>query len=206
MKTRTSGPSLTRGLLFAAASFLAASAWPAGDPGQPATDRNQIEGWMPRLVGTFRIEGIVESPGESAVSGSEAIGGKADCLPIQTQSVAPGRTSAVECFLEMTRAQSSGDTSTPHSAVILYGYDLAEIGVRFTQVDDDGVAESGTAKLFDDTLISTSPCARTKEKCIRSVRITAAADFKSVKMTMATEVDGKRTGGHQITLHRVTTP
>lgn len=186
-------------VVFATAVCLSAPAWAAGDGGKPASDIEQVEAWMPRLVGMFRLEGSVELPGEAGALAPAPVQGQADCRPIPTRAF--GRTPAVECFLELTWAQPSA-TPVSHPAVILLAYDLAEIGVRHMLVDDEGVAEAGTARLFNDTLVSTSGCARTRDKCVRSVRITAEPDLKAVEMTMDMEVAGKRTGGHQFTLHR----
>jgi hypothetical protein len=178
---------------------LSTPAWTAAEGGQPATDIEQVEAWMPRLVGMFRLEGSVEIPGDAGALNPAPVQGLADCRPIRTQAF--GRTPAVECFLEMSWAQTSAAPAS-HPAVILFAYDLAEIGVRHMLVDDEGVAEAGTARLFNHTLVSTSPCARTRDKCVRSVRIIAEPDLKVVKMTMDMEVAGKRTGGHQFTLYR----
>ncbi|MEO8314896.1 MAG: hypothetical protein ABI645_08895 [Pseudomonadota bacterium] len=173
-------------LAIAVVPFLAASA------AEPVGDQKLVERWLPRLAGAFRIDGSVELPGESEPLKRMSIVGKADCR----------RVGGVECFLDMTWDQSPDAKSTVHSATLLYAYDRAVNGIRYMQVDDDGVAEGGSGLLSGDTLVSTSPCARIARKCVSKLSVTAGLDLQSVKMELNMEVDGKRVGGYQLTLRR----
>jgi hypothetical protein len=195
--------------------FLVRPAWSADsrDPplrdGQQAASIEQVAAWLPRLVGKFRLEGSAEHAGESGPVKRESIRGQADCRSVAASSQVVGRAPGVECFLEMfwtPSAEAGGtpgqDTATPHSAVLLYGYELPVIGLRHMLVDDKGVAESGAGQLFNDTLVSASRCARIEGSCQRSVRITAGSDRRTVRMTMVMEADGKTAGSHELTLYR----
>jgi hypothetical protein len=173
-------------LVVAALPFLAASA------AEPIGDQKLVEKWMPRLAGTFRIEGSVELPGESGALKRVSILGKADCR----------RSGGVECFLDMTWEQSPDARSAVHSATLMFAHDRAINGIRFMQVDDDGVAEGGSGLLSGDTLVTTSPCARIAGKCVSKLSVTAGSDPNLVKMELTMEVNGKRVGGHQLTLRR----
>jgi hypothetical protein len=207
-------------LTVAALVFHAAPAWMADAkvPDQTAREQSRQPPWFTRLAGKFRLEGSLETPGESGPGERLSIGGKADCRGIRDSTrtifgAAGGALGAtgVECFLDMTRepqsaaesATSQQVTATRHMATLLYSIDLKAPGIMHMLVDDEGVAEGGTARLQDDMLVSESPCARIKGKCLRKVRITEP-DRQSLKMEVDIEVDGKRVGGQQLTLHRET--
>jgi hypothetical protein len=198
-------------------TLLAAPAWVADvkAPDQIRTEQSRQPPWFTRLAGKFRLEGSLEIPGESGPGERMSIGGKADCRGIRDSTRmmfgTAGGATGVECFLDMTwepqsaagSATSQQVTTTPHMATLLYSFDLKSPGIMHMLVDDEGVAEGGTARLQDDMLVSESPCARIKGKCLRKVRITEP-DRQSLKMEVDFEVDGKRVGGQQLTLHRET--
>jgi hypothetical protein len=204
---------MARALMIAPLLFLAIPGWSADsrDPlardGLQVASIDQVAAWLPRLVGKFRLEGIVELADEAGSLRHESVRGRADCRSVTARI---GRTPGVECFLEMLwtpspaadGAAGQNSTPTPHSAVLLFGYELPVIGLRHMLVDDEGVAEGGAAQLFDNTLVSTSRCARINGNCQRSVRVAAASDLRTVRMSMNMEVEGKKAGGHELTLHR----
>jgi hypothetical protein len=198
-------------------TLLAAPAWVADvkAPDQTRTDQKRQSDWFPTLAGKFRLEGSLEIPGESGPRERLSIRGKADCRGIRDSTRmmfgTAGAASGVECFLDMTwepqsaaaSATSQQVTATPHMATLLYSSDRTAPVIMHMLVDDEGVAEAGTARLQDDMLVSESPCARIKGKCLRKMRITEP-DRQSLKMEVDIEVDGKRVGGQQLTLHRET--
>jgi hypothetical protein len=206
------------GVLLAAvpAAFLATPGWSAearDSPmrdGQQAATLDQVGAWLPRLVGKFRLEGSVEEAGEAGALRRESIRGQADCRHVPGATAVSGRAPAVECFLDMLwtpspaadGAAAQNSTPAPHTAMLVYGYELPVIGLRHMLVDGEGVAEGGAGQLFDNTLVSTSGCARIQGNCQRSVRITAAPDLRSVRMNIDMAVDGKRAGSQELTLHR----
>jgi hypothetical protein len=197
-----------RGLMVIGMSSLTASAWP-GDAKpsiQPVTDIVRVQAWMPRLVGKFRLEGNVELPGESGDTQRSTIQGQADCHGVRRQSSRVAPYPGVECFFDLTSGQAQGAAPARHSAALLYSYERAVSSVRHMLVDSDGVAEAGMAQLFDDTLISTSPCARLAGKCVNRTSITAGPDLQTVRMEMSMEVDGKKVGGRELTLRRESAP
>jgi hypothetical protein len=190
-------------------TLLAAPAWVAD------VNQKRQPDWFPTLAGQFRLEGSIEIPGESGPGERLSIGGKADCRGIRDSTrIVLGTTSGasgVECFLDMTWAQQSAAqdatlqqaAANRHMATLLYTIDRMGLGIMHMLVDDEGVAEIGTARLQGDMLVSESPCARIKGKCLRKVRI-AEPDRQSLKMEVDIEVDGKRLGGQQLILHRET--
>lgn len=195
-------------VILAIPGWTADSRGASTPPAQPATTIDQVSKWLPRLVGKFRLEGSVELAGESGTLRRESIRGQADCRSVLAGGA--GRTPGVECFLDMlwtpspdaSSAAGQNATPVPHAAVLVYGYELSVIGLRHMLVDDEGIAEGGAAQLFDDTLVSNSRCARIVGNCQRDVRITAAPDLATVRMIMDMRVDGRRAGGHELTLHR----
>lgn len=197
-----------RGLVVIGMSSLTVSAWPADakPPSQPVTDIVRVQAWMPRLVGKFRFEGSVELPGESGATERSTIQGQADCHGIRVQSSRVALYPGVECFLDLTSGQGQGAAPARHSAALLYAYERAISSVRHMLVDSDGVAEAGMAQLFDDTLISTAPCARLAGKCVNRTSITAGPDLETVRVETTMEVDGKRVGGRELTLRRESAP
>jgi hypothetical protein len=202
-----------RVLTLMALTLLAAPAWVAdvNTPDQTGTDQKRQADWFPRLAGQFRLEGSIEIPGESGPGEHLSIGGKADCRGIRDSTRIIFGATGVECFMDMTWAQQSATqgattqqvTANRHLATLLYTSDRTAPGILHMQVDDEGVAEVGTARLQDDMLVSESPCARIQGKCLRKVRITEP-DRQSLKMEVDIEVDGKRLGGQALILHRET--
>jgi hypothetical protein len=206
-----------RVLTLAGLALLAAPAWVAEvkAPDQTRTSQKRQSDWFPTLAGQFRLEGSIEIPAESGPGERFSIGGKADCRGIRdsTRIVfgTAGGASGVECSLDMTWAQQSAAqnattqqvTANRHMATLLYTTDRTAPVIMHMLVDDEGVAEGGTARLQGDMLVSESPCARIKGTCLRKLRITEP-DRQSLKMEVDIEVDGKRVGGQQLTLHRET--
>jgi hypothetical protein len=189
-----------RVLMPVAVSLLVIAAWPASTraASESAADLVRLNAWMSRLEGKFRVEGTAELPGESGTAELSSIQGRAECRGAHAQPRVPG----VECILDMLWEQSSAAQPKPHSAVLLFAFDHSAAGLRHMLVGDDGVAEGGVAQLVNDTLVSTSPCATIKDKCLSKVNITAGPDLQSVKVEISMEVDGKRVGGRQLTLRR----
>jgi hypothetical protein len=173
-------------LVVAAVPFLAATA------AEPIGDQKLVDKWLPRLAGAYRIEGSVELPGESEPLKRVSVLGKADCR----------RIGGVECILDMTWEQVPGGKPEVHSATLLFANDRAINGVRFMQVDDDGVAQGGSGLVSGDTLVATSPCARIEGKCVSRLTVTTGLDLQSVKMELDMEVNGMRVGGYQLTLRQ----
>jgi hypothetical protein len=177
------------------------------DPSQTAQRRTA---WFPTLAGKFRLEGVRENAGESGPGERMTIRGKADCRGIRDSASLYTSAFGVECFLDMTWEPQSGNASNAahqataqHSATLLYSTGRAVPGIMHMMVDEEGVAERGTAQVSDDILVSESPCTRIKGKCLRKMRITAS-DPQALKLEVDIELDGKRIGGEQITMHRET--
>ncbi len=193
-----------RALLILALTFHAPPAWVAETkaPGQAEADRRRLQEWISKLAGQFSLEGSLESAGDSGSSERLSIRGQADCRGIRAANRAFALASGVECFMDIIREPQHTPTAQ-HSATLLYAIDRTVPGIRHMQVDDEGVAEGGTARLDSDTLFSESPCARIPGKCLRKVRI-IEPDRQSLKLEVDIEVDGKRVSRQQLTLHRQT--
>lgn len=204
--------SALRMLAAIALSFHAAPSWvaEAKAPSQATIDLKLLQDWIPRLAGKFRLEGSLEVAGDSGPAERLSVRGQADCRGIRDSDRMFVQASGVECSLEMTWTPSSAAGSnapepaaTKHSATLLYAIDRSVPGILHLLVDDEGVAEGGTARMQSDMLISESPCARIKGKCLRKVHITEP-NRQSLKLEVDMELDGKRIGGQQLTLHRET--
>jgi hypothetical protein len=160
---------------------------------EPIGDMRVADAWIRRLAGAFRIEGSVDLPGASDAPRRVSTLGKADCR----------RAGGVECFLDMTWEQAPDGQPAVHSSTLMYAVDLGINGVRFMQVDDDGVAESGSGLVSGDTLVATSSCARVAGKCVSKLSVTVGPDQQPVQMELSMQVNGKHVGGYQLTLRRV---
>lgn len=155
------------------------------DPAGPPTE---IEVWLTRLVGRYKVEGLVEvvydyegypehrcaplppdpaqqdNPPPPAVPYCSTISGMADCVGIGT---GPG----VQCVLNMTwkdireiDSEAGGVFNLPGGianlapAMMLMGLGSGQSGVNYLLVDSKGLPEGGPGTIGGSRVTFTTPC------------------------------------------------
>lgn len=106
--------------------------------------------WLPRLVGRFRIGGVVDS-----VNGPIGASGKVDCIAI-------GDGPGVQCVMYASWDEIFDTRFPPQTitgalsflgpASILYGVDPNAVAIRIMQLDTDGLVTDGAAQLNGNTM------------------------------------------------------
>jgi hypothetical protein len=208
--------------LLLAVSGTAPAADPAGSPRQqtapvdeeldeavvqgnrlkPTRDPQKIVNWLKLLTGKFRYEGAVEIQVDADRATRQAQG-SADCTAF---GLAPG----VHCELRVSwpvvqgegGAELEGGTSTLLPAMIQYGLNADNVGIRFLLVDNKGLAHYGQGYLVNDTLTTTTPCSDAPGNCQRITRITPGIDGQIVDMQFDIERDFQNTASYRFRLRR----
>lgn len=206
---------------------LAASA-PAGPPGTapPAVDADPdrdeeldeivvtgakrvrkpeaLIAWLRRLVGQYTYEGYVDVRSDGAPSGRQPVKGVGDCVGF---GPAPG----VQCVLKVIwpevhgpeGKEVPGGVSSLAPAMILYGLDPDYLGIRYMQLDNKGLADSGQGYLRGDTLTTKAPCVDIPGNCTRTTQIDAQGDGKVIRMQIDIEKDEQRLVRFMFVQHRL---
>lgn len=144
---------------------------------QSLGNRNDIIVWLQRLAGTYRNEGTVEIG-----STSHPVQGMMVCLGVGT---GPG----MNCALKL---EVPGVEAGMHSGAFIVALDLETPRVRYTSVDDTGVAVGTTGELRGDTAIFRTPCkASVVGTCTSTTRISAARRSDIVRLRVEITMDGK---------------
>lgn len=146
--------------------------------------------WLRRLLGQYVYEGYVDLGGKGEQEDRRPVKGSGYCIGF---GVAPG----VQCEIHVSwpevrgpdGEEVMGGVSTFTPAMILYGLEPDEIGIRYLQVDSKGLAEGGTGLVTGDTAAFRTPCADIPMGCQRVVRITAQSESQVVDMQIDTELD-----------------
>lgn len=146
--------------------------------------------WLRRLLGQYTYAGYVDLGGKGEPEDRRTVKGSGYCIGF---GLAPG----VQCELHVSWPEMRGPdgeevmggVSTFTPAMILYGLEPDEIGIRYLQVDSKGLAEGGTGLVTGDTAAFRTPCADVPTGCQRVVRITAKSDSQLVDMQIDTELD-----------------
>jgi len=110
-----------------------------------------------------------------------------DCLGFVT---GPG----VQCVINVTwqrlswNAVGNGPWSpTLAPAMILYGVDPDELGIRYLQVDNLGIADSALGSLNGDTVVFRMSCVNQDadmRSCTRDVRMSVSPDGRTIRMAI----------------------
>lgn len=117
--------------------------------------------WLPRLVGRFKVEGVIQAEGGGQAPGGETCSlenpcsatGKVDCIAV-------GDGPGVQCvsyvtwpefWSSMTETQTAGQSFLGPAAT-LYGLDPNAVRFRLMQLDTDGLVTDGAAQLNGNTL------------------------------------------------------
>jgi hypothetical protein len=177
------------------------------DGRRPSRKASEIISWMRRLVGQFTYEGHVDLTGQGNSDDQRPVQGYGDCVPF-------GQAPAVQCEISVSwpevrtdkDEQVPGGLHTLNPAIMLYGLDPYEPGIRFMLVDSRGIAEPALGLLIGDTLVSREPCASEFGNCQRVTRITAELDAKVVEMHIDIYFDYRRMFAYRFLLRRVPAP
>lgn len=86
--------------------------------------------------------------------------------------------------------------------MVQYGLDVDRYGIRYMQVDNQGMADRGNGYLIADSLLTTAPCMGIEGDCQRISRITPQVDGRIVEMQVDFERDSERIAHYRFVLHR----
>ena len=174
------------------------------DGRKPSRKPSEIITWMRRLVGQFTYEGNVDLHGKGLTDDLRPVKGRSDCVPF-------GPAPAVQCEIRVTWPETKGPngeailggTSMLNPAMILYGFEPDDLGIRYMLVDSKGIAEPALGLLVGDTLTSKEPCVNVPGTCQKITKITAEPEGKLIEMNIDIERDYKRAISYRFVLHRV---
>lgn len=145
--------------------------------------------WLRRLIGQYNIAGQMDL-GAGSQPDRLAVRGIGVCIGF---GVAPGVQCEINVRWPEVRAADGqpvpGGVSTLAPAMILYGLEPDEIGIRFMQVDNRGHAEGAVGFVTGDTASFTTTCTDMPEGCRRITRITAVPESKVINVQIDTEID-----------------
>lgn len=156
---------------------------------KPTRKLADIIPWLRRLLGEYTIEGYVDLGGRGEPDEQRSVRGTGVCIGF---GVAPG----VQCEFNIrwpeTRARGGGEilggVSNLSPAMILFGLEPDDIGLRYLQVDNRGLAEGSRGGIIGDTAVFRTPCADLIEGCERATRIITSSDSKLVELQVDTEI------------------
>jgi hypothetical protein len=171
---------------------------------KPSSDPAEIIAWMRRLVGQYTYEGHVDLRGQGNSEDQRPVRGQGICVGF-------GPVPAVQCEIKVVwpevigedGEETLGGVSTLNPAIMLFGFDPDELGVRYMTVDNNGVAEPALGQLFGDTLTSKEICASIPGNCQRVSRITAKPDLKVIDMQVDIQRDYNNVLGYRFLMRRV---
>lgn len=163
--------------------------------------------FLRRILGQYTVDGKVDLGGQGKPEERWSVYGSTNCVGF---GIAPG----VQCELNIKWPPIPGPNAedvmsgvmamTP--AMILYGLEPDELGIRYLQVNSKGLAEGATGYMLNDTVTFKTPCVNTTPACQRITRITARSDSKVVDMQIDTEVDYKLAARFTFKLRRTANP
>lgn len=157
---------------------------------KPTREVADLIPWLRRLLGQYTYEGYVDLGGKGSAEDRRSVRGVGICVGF---GVAPG----VQCEMNVrwpeVRGPDGGEVlggiSSLDPAMVLYGLEPDEIGIRYLQVDNRGLAEGATGFVIGDTATFKTPCVDIPVGCQRTTRITAKSDSEIVDMQIDTELD-----------------
>lgn len=161
-----------------------------------------LRSWLKRLVGQHSYGGYVELGGEGVPQERRLVSGAGNCIPLDEI--------AVHCEIRIRwpdvkaadGAGLPGGVSALAPAIILYGLDPTNQGIRSLLVDSLGMAHGGLGELRGNTLTTSTPCVDLPGKCSRVSRVVAQPDGK-IRMEIDIELESTRVARHVFDLERV---
>lgn len=163
--------------------------------------------FLRRILGQYTIDGKVDLGGQGKPEERWTAVGTGNCVGF---GVAPG----VQCELNVKWPQIPGPNGEAvmsgimgmEPMMILYGLEPDELGIRYLQVNNKGLAEGATGYMLNDTVTFKTPCVNTAPGCQRVTRVTARSDSKVVDFQVDTEIDYKVAARYNFKLRRVGNP
>jgi hypothetical protein len=163
--------------------------------------------WIRRLLGQYTIDGKVDLGGKGNPNERWTAVGTGTCIGF---GVAPG----VQCEMNVKWPAIPG----PHGpevlsgvsdltpAMTLYAMEPDDIGIRYLQVNNKGLAEGATGFIINDTAEFKTPCVNAPPGCERVTRITVASDSKVINMDIDTMLNYELAARFNFKLRRVAEP
>jgi hypothetical protein len=163
--------------------------------------------FLRRMLGQYTIDGKVDLGGQGKPEDRWTAVGTGNCVGF---GVAPG----VQCELNVKWPQIPGPNGEAvmsgvfgmEPMMILYGLEPDELGIRYLQVNNKGLAEGATGYMIDDTVTFKTPCVNTEPGCQRVTRVTARSDNKVVDFQIDTEINYQVAARFNFKLRRVANP
>jgi hypothetical protein len=163
--------------------------------------------FLRRILGQYTVDGKVDLGGQGKPEERWTAVGTGDCVGF---GVAPG----VMCELKVKWPQIPGPNGEAvmsgilgmEPMMVLYGLEPDELGIRFLQVNNKGLAEGSTGYMINDTVTFKTPCVNTAPGCQRITRVTARSDSKVVDYQIDTEIDTRVAARFSFKLRRVANP
>jgi len=171
---------------------------------KPTREVADLIPWLRRLLGQYTYEGQVDLGGKGKAEDRRSVRGVGLCIGF---GVAPGVQCEINVRWPTVRGPDGSDVlggvSTFDPAMILYGLEPDEIGIRYLQVDNRGLAEGATGFVVGDTATFKTACVDIPEGCQRTTRITAKADSDIIDMQIDTELDFQLAARFNFQMRRV---
>jgi hypothetical protein len=163
--------------------------------------------FLRRILGQYTVDGKVDLGGQGKPEDKWTAVGTGNCVGF---GVAPG----VQCELKVKWPQIPGPNGEQvmsgvmgmEPMMILYGLEPDELGIRYLQVNNKGLAEGATGFMINDTVTFKTPCVNTQPGCQRVTKVTARSDSKVVDFVIDTEIDYKLAARFNFKLRRVANP
>lgn len=157
---------------------------------RPVRNRELLAVWLRRLGGRFSNTGSLELLGRA--------------LPVRgmTECVGIGEGPGMHCLI-MLEAKDV-DTHLKPGAFML-GIDLEAPLIRYTSIDDKGIAVGTTGELRGDTVLLVTPCrSALARECVTHTRITASRGSEHVRFQVEVQMDGRVASRYDIDQVRLT--
>jgi hypothetical protein len=171
---------------------------------KPVSSVRDLIPWIRRLLGQYTLQGYVDVGGKGNPEDRRTMRGIGTCIGF---GVAPG----VQCEINVRWPQSAGVEGPPvpesvaalAPAMILYGVEPDELGIRYLQVDNRGLAEGATGDVIGNTATFRARCVDVAEACERVTRITAVSESKVIDVQVDTEVGSQLVHRYRFQMQRV---
>jgi len=163
--------------------------------------------FLRRILGEYTVDGKVDLGGQGKPEERWTAVGTGNCVGF---GVAPG----VQCEFKVKWPQIPGPNGEAvmsgimgmEPMMILYGLEPDELGIRYLQVNNRGLAEGATGYMLNDTVTFKTACVNTAPGCQRVTKVTARSDSKVVDFVIDTELDYKLAARFNFKLRRVANP